>query len=265
MCVTGEPGAPPAKTGNPVADINAGILAALGIVSRLRAQAEDRARADRRHVADGSRASSRRTGRRRSTSPPANRRARPAPRTSCSAPYQAFRAADGWINIGGANQANWERICRVLGASDWRDDARFRTNADRMKNLGALTEVDERAARRRRKVDELDRGASKPRACPCGPDQFDRRGARPTRRRSRATWWSSSTIRAPGARARSGCPMNFSRTPGKSSRAGAAARAAHARSVGGVRLLARRDRRAGTERSRSRWLISSPHNDRRST
>ena len=24
-----------------------------------------------------------------------------------TAPYQAFRAKDGWINIGGANQANW--------------------------------------------------------------------------------------------------------------------------------------------------------------
>jgi crotonobetainyl-CoA:carnitine CoA-transferase CaiB-like acyl-CoA transferase len=32
-----------------------------------------------------------------------------------TAPYQAFRASDGWINIGGANQANWERIADVLG------------------------------------------------------------------------------------------------------------------------------------------------------
>ena len=32
-----------------------------------------------------------------------------------TAPYQAFRASDGWINIGGANQANWERIAEVLG------------------------------------------------------------------------------------------------------------------------------------------------------
>ena len=33
MSITGEPGGPPVKTGNPVADINAGILAALGIVA----------------------------------------------------------------------------------------------------------------------------------------------------------------------------------------------------------------------------------------
>ena len=41
-----------------------------------------------------------------------------------SAPYQAFRAADGWLTIGGANQANWERLVRVLGAPEWlADDA----------------------------------------------------------------------------------------------------------------------------------------------
>ena len=33
MSITGEPGRPPAKTGNPVSDINAGILAALGVLA----------------------------------------------------------------------------------------------------------------------------------------------------------------------------------------------------------------------------------------
>ena len=33
MSITGEPGGPPVKTGNPVADINAGILAAVGILA----------------------------------------------------------------------------------------------------------------------------------------------------------------------------------------------------------------------------------------
>ena len=49
-----------------------------------------------------------------------------------TAPYQAFRARDGWINIGGANQANWERIADVLGHPEWRDDPRFATNTARM-------------------------------------------------------------------------------------------------------------------------------------
>ena len=56
-----------------------------------------------------------------------------------TAPYQAFHASDGWINIGGANQANWERIADVLAHPEWRDDPRFATNSARMQNLEALT------------------------------------------------------------------------------------------------------------------------------
>src|ERR1700687_2743224 len=39
MSITGEPGRPPAKSGTSIADINAGILAALGIVAALVARA----------------------------------------------------------------------------------------------------------------------------------------------------------------------------------------------------------------------------------
>jgi crotonobetainyl-CoA:carnitine CoA-transferase CaiB-like acyl-CoA transferase len=55
-----------------------------------------------------------------------------------TAPYQAFHAADGWINIGGANQANWERIAEVLGHPQWRSDPRFATNTARKQNLPEL-------------------------------------------------------------------------------------------------------------------------------
>jgi crotonobetainyl-CoA:carnitine CoA-transferase CaiB-like acyl-CoA transferase len=55
-----------------------------------------------------------------------------------TAPYQAFRASDGWINVGGANQANWERITEVLGHPEWCGDPRFGTNSARMENLDAL-------------------------------------------------------------------------------------------------------------------------------
>jgi crotonobetainyl-CoA:carnitine CoA-transferase CaiB-like acyl-CoA transferase len=56
-----------------------------------------------------------------------------------SAPYQAFPTADGWINLGGANQSNWERIARAIGREDLIADPRFATNGERMKNLAALT------------------------------------------------------------------------------------------------------------------------------
>ena len=58
-----------------------------------------------------------------------------------TAPYQAFRASDGWLNIGGANQTNWERIAEVLGHPEWRTDPRYATNSDRMANLASLVEA----------------------------------------------------------------------------------------------------------------------------
>ena len=58
-----------------------------------------------------------------------------------AAPYQAFRVADGYVNIGGANQANWERIAQVLGHPEWVRDARFATNEGRMRNREALIEA----------------------------------------------------------------------------------------------------------------------------
>ena len=54
MSITGEPGGAPVKTGNSVADINAGILAALGIVSAYVAQAAHRRGPVRRDLPDGS-------------------------------------------------------------------------------------------------------------------------------------------------------------------------------------------------------------------
>jgi crotonobetainyl-CoA:carnitine CoA-transferase CaiB-like acyl-CoA transferase len=155
MSITGEPDGPPVKTGNPVADINAGILAVTGILAawahKLRTgegQIVDTSLMEAAlqqtywhaaiHFATGE---------------------SPGPTGSAhilTAPYQAFRAKDGWINIGGANQANWERIAEGLGHPEWRDDARFRTNSDRMANLSALTALMNAALATRTKAEWID-------------------------------------------------------------------------------------------------------------
>ena len=52
----------------------------------------------------------------------------PAPLGSAhrmSAPYQAFRCADGYITIGAANDRNFTKLARVLGHHEWLTDARF--------------------------------------------------------------------------------------------------------------------------------------------
>jgi crotonobetainyl-CoA:carnitine CoA-transferase CaiB-like acyl-CoA transferase len=137
MSITGEPGRPPVKTGNPVADIAAGILGAAGVAAAYahkqktgRGQLVDTSLFEAAlqqtfwhaaiHFATG---------------------VSPGPTGSAhvlSAPYQAFHASDGWVNIGGANQTNWERIAEVLGHPEWRDDPRFATNAERLRNAEAL-------------------------------------------------------------------------------------------------------------------------------
>jgi crotonobetainyl-CoA:carnitine CoA-transferase CaiB-like acyl-CoA transferase len=140
MSITGEAGGAPVKTGNSVADINAGILAALGILAAYahklqtgEGQVVDTSLMEAAlqqtywhaaiYFATGS---------------------SPGPTGSAhllTAPYQAFRTRDGWINIGGANQANWERIAEVVGHPEWRDDARFTTNSARVTNRSALSDA----------------------------------------------------------------------------------------------------------------------------
>jgi len=137
MAITGEPGGPPVKAGSPVSDINAGLLATIGILAAW----AHRLRTGRGQIVDTSlmeaalqqtswhAASYFATG------------VSPGPLGSAhllTAPYQAFAASDGYLVIGGANQANWERIAEVLGHPEWRDDPRFATNAARMDNLPAL-------------------------------------------------------------------------------------------------------------------------------
>ena len=137
MSVTGEPGRAPAKSGGPVCDINGGMLAALGVVSAY----VHRLKTGMGQMVDTSlfEAGIQQTYWQAAIFFATGES--PGPSGSAhilSAPYQAFKAKDGWLTIGGANQANWQRLARVLGAPEWIEDARFLTNTHRMQNLDAL-------------------------------------------------------------------------------------------------------------------------------
>ncbi|HWT31103.1 MAG TPA: CoA transferase, partial [Propylenella sp.] len=138
MAITGEgEGRPPVKVGAPVTDITAGILAALGVVAAYarRLQTGEGQRVDTSLFEAGivhtywQSAIAFATG----VSPGPMGSAHPL-----NAPYQAFETADGWINIGAANQRNWERLVGVLEAPELLSEALFQTNRKRMENLGAL-------------------------------------------------------------------------------------------------------------------------------
>ena len=138
MSITGEPDRPPVKTGNSVADICAGILAATGVSA---AYAHKLKTGEGQMVETSLMDAALQQTFWQAASYFATGES-PGPTGSAhllSAPYQAFQTADGWINIGGANQSNWERIVGVLGEPQWLQDPRFETNTARMENLPALT------------------------------------------------------------------------------------------------------------------------------
>jgi len=138
MSITGEPGGPPVKTGNPVSDIAAGMLGVIGILAAF----AHKQRTGEGQIVDTSLADAALQQTYWHAAAYFATGESPRPTGSAhllTAPYQAFNAADGWINIGGANQTNWERIADVLGHPEWRADPRFTTNSDRMANLAALT------------------------------------------------------------------------------------------------------------------------------
>ena len=140
MSINGTEEGPPLPVPIPVSDIGTGMFAAIGILAALRVREQTG------------------VGQRVDTSlletPIAwavyeassffatnevPRRLGPGHRTA--APYQAFRTADGWINLGGGSPTFWPIICRVLGVPALVEDTRFATPPLRVKNRAALAEL----------------------------------------------------------------------------------------------------------------------------
>ncbi len=130
MSITGHPSQPPVKVGVPLADLNAGMYAAYGVlcayIHRLRTgqgQWVDTSLLEggiaytvwesAMYFATGI------------VPPPMGSAHRLA------APYQAFGTADGYLTLGAANQASWEKLCQALERPDLLADPRFVDNPSR--------------------------------------------------------------------------------------------------------------------------------------
>ena len=214
MSVTGEPGRQPVKSGTSIADINAGILAALGIVSALQA----RSRTGRGQMVETSLMEAAvqqmywqaaihfATG--VSSGPTGSAHI-------LTAPYQAFPTADGWINIGGANQPNWERIARAIGRPELIDDPRFRTNGDRMQNLDSLVPLVSERTRTRSSAEWI--AEFEAAGVPVGPiNNIGQVLADPqVKARDMVVEVEHSRL---GTTKATGLPIKFSETPGKVAR-----------------------------------------------
>jgi crotonobetainyl-CoA:carnitine CoA-transferase CaiB-like acyl-CoA transferase len=209
MSITGEPGRPPVKTGNSVADINAGILAAVGILAAY----AHKQKTGQGQVVDTSLMEAALQQTYWQAAMYFATGESPGPTGSAhvlTAPYQAFAARDGWINIGGANQANWERIAEVLGHPEWREDPRFATNSARMANLAALTDAMNDVLAKRTKAEWI--AAFDAAGVPVGPVHSIGEALEHPQTRARDMVVNLEHPQAGATRAL-GCPIHFSATP----------------------------------------------------
>jgi crotonobetainyl-CoA:carnitine CoA-transferase CaiB-like acyl-CoA transferase len=140
MSVTGERGGAPVKCGVPISDFGAGLYAAFAIVSALR-------KVDREGVGDHIDVSmlgatlgmaALQTSEYFGTGRDPVKLGSAHPR---NAPYQAFRAQDGYFAMAAGNDRLWRAVCKGMHRSDLADDPRFASTPLRAQNQAALREL----------------------------------------------------------------------------------------------------------------------------
>ena len=140
MSVTGEPDGAPVKAGVPLVDFGAGLYAAFTIASLL---ARVRAGGAGGHVdvpmfATTIAMSALQTSEYFGTGRNPRKLGSAHPR---NAPYQAYRARDGWFAIAAGNNKLWQQVCGIAGTTALLADPRFATPTLRAANQAALRDL----------------------------------------------------------------------------------------------------------------------------
>ncbi len=140
MSVTGEPDGAPVKAGVPLVDFGAGLYAAFSIASLL---ARVRAGGPGGHVdvpmfATTIAMSALQTSEYFGTGRNPRKLGSAHPR---NAPYQAYRARDGWFAIAAGNDKLWRQVCAIAGTTGLIGDPRFATPTLRAANQDALRDL----------------------------------------------------------------------------------------------------------------------------
>ena len=167
MSVTGEgPGRPPVKSGPPITDITAGLIAAMGVAAAYahKLKTGQGQRVDTSLFEAGITQTYWQSAIAFATG------ISPGPMGSghpLTAPYQAFETSDGWITIGASNEKLWSAFLAILDAPEIAGDGRFKDNAGRMANLPALVAVLTPHFRRRTSAEWL--GELEKAGVPAGP------------------------------------------------------------------------------------------------
>lgn len=140
MSVTGEEDGAPVKCGVPISDFTAGLYAAFSIaalLARVRAGGPG-GMIDVPMFATTIAVAALQTSEYFGTGRNPRKLGSAHPR---NAPYQAYRAADGWFAIAAGNNKLWQAVCEVVGAREWFADARFASTTLRAANQAALKEM----------------------------------------------------------------------------------------------------------------------------
>jgi formyl-CoA transferase len=137
MSITGTPGGEPVKVGVPVCDLVCALYGALAAVAALYSRDDDGEGQyiDVSLLEAGVSLAIWEAGSFFATG------AIPRPSGSAhqsAAPYQAFRAVDGWLTIGATTPPNWQALCRALGLESLLEDERYVDASRRHRNREAL-------------------------------------------------------------------------------------------------------------------------------
>jgi crotonobetainyl-CoA:carnitine CoA-transferase CaiB-like acyl-CoA transferase len=140
MSVTGEPDGAPVKAGVPLVDFGAGLYAAFTIASmlaRVRAGGAG-GQVDVPMFATTIAISALQTSEYFGTGRNPRKLGSAHPR---NAPYQAYRAKDGWFAIAAGNDKLWRQVCEIAGTAELLADARFGSPTQRAANQEALRDL----------------------------------------------------------------------------------------------------------------------------
>jgi len=137
MSVTGLPGQGPVRTGAAIADVSAGLWAALGIMTALL----EREKSGKGQWVQSSLLNAgiglldfqaaRYTM--KGDVPPQVGNDHPT-----SMPTSAYKTKDGYMNLAASGDGMWKRVCQTIGREALASDERFKTNEQRAANRAAL-------------------------------------------------------------------------------------------------------------------------------
>src|ERR1041384_742287 len=148
MSVTGAPGQGPMRVGAAVADVGAGLYAALGILTAL----YEREQSGRGQWVQSSLLNAGialldfQAARYTMKSEVPGQVGNDHP---TSMPTSAYKTRDGYINVAASGDGMWKRICKLFGREDMASDERFKTPQARARNRAALNEEMNKALAKR--------------------------------------------------------------------------------------------------------------------